>query len=286
MMLDATAGHRGPGGEVEDKPPDVDHLQHERRFLPTGAELQAFIKAVEAGPLPADAKALPPATTTWTTYFDTEDWIYLHSCDGPTAQRLRVREYEGPRDEGLATPCCLELKQTTGTSRSKVRLTAPISTLARLIGGAHDVDEQLAGSVAFPTIRRALEQRHLAPCLGTSYRRRCLASTPELRVTVDEDLTFFHPVTFGLPRENDNVVALGPSLVLEVKYAGALPVWLSRACESLKEAPGFSKFRVGMLAVRMSSVAVSQPNRATLREPLRNTSDSLARSAARQWPSL
>jgi hypothetical protein len=290
MLLDATIALLSPRSEVEDQHPTVDRLQHERRFLPTSAELELFISAIKMGPLPEANKTLQAATTTWTTYFDTEDWLYFLSCDGPTNRRLRVREYEGRRDEGLATPCYLELKQTTGTSRFKVRLTAPIATLARVIDGAEDVDgtfiDPVARSVALRTIRQALERRHFSPCVGTSYRRRCLASGPELRVTLDEDLTFFHPVSFGLPHDNQKAVALGPSRVLEVKYAGSLPDWLARACENLTEAPDFSQFRMGMLAVRTAILVTAHLNRATVREPFRDVSDLSSRSVARQSPAM
>jgi hypothetical protein len=243
---------------------DVDRLDHERRFLPTSAQLAAFIDAVKTGPLPEANKTLQAATRTWTTYLDTKDWLYLLSCDGPTARRLRVREYEGSSGQGLGAPCYLELKESSGPHRSKVRVAAPIATLARLIEGAADIDEfftdAVTWSVALRTIRQALAGERFAPCVGTSYRRRCLASAPELRVTLDEDLTFFYPVSFGAPHDNREALALGPSRVLEVKYAGELPRWLATACDGLNEAPEFSKYRSGMLAVKQAaSFVVAQP---------------------------
>jgi hypothetical protein len=79
---------------------------------------------------------------------------------------------------------------------------------------------------------------------------------------LDEDLTFFYPVSFGAPHDNRDALALGPSRVLEVKYAGSLPGWLASACDGLNEAPEFSKYRSGMLAVKQAaSFVVAQPER-------------------------
>jgi hypothetical protein len=290
LLLDATVALLRPRNDIEDKHLGIDRLAHERRFLPTSAELESFTSAIKLSPLADGDKMFQAGTTTWTTYFDTEDWLYFLSCDGPTARRLRVREYEGPREEGRATPCYLELKQTTGTSRFKVRLTAPIATLARFIDGSVDVEgmfiDPIARSAALRTIRNALEEKHFSPCVGTSYRRRCLASTPDLRVTLDEDLTFFHPVSFGLPRDNQQAVAIGPARVLEVKYAMSLPDWLAHACEGLSEAPDFSKFRIGMLAVQQAILAEAPPTRPTPRDTFCEASEASSRSPAAQLPAM
>jgi hypothetical protein len=239
--------------------PTIDRYDHERRFLPSGAELDVFIDAVQTGPLPEANKLHEPSTTTWTTYLDTDERRYLLSGDGATARRLRVREYEGESAEGLVAPCYLELKDSTGPTRSKVRVTAPIAALARFIEGA-DIEgfftDPATWTVALRTIREAVGNEHVSPRVGTSYRRRCLASGPALRVTLDEDLTFFYPVSLGAPHDNRAAVARGPARVLEVKYEGALPGWLERACAALKEARDFSKYSSGMLAVRRAASAV------------------------------
>jgi hypothetical protein len=231
------------------KHPHVDPLDRERRYLPTSAQTDAFIEALPNVPLQA-------AATIWTTYLDTDDLRCFHSCDGSMIRRLRVREYEDASEDGAEIDCYLELKQTTGASRAKVRLAAPVAILRQLIDGAAGVETYFtdgkAGSVALRAIRRTLAEGRFVPCVGTSYRRRCLAAGPALRVTLDEDLTFFHPVSLGPPRQNGEAVAVGPPRVLEVKYAGPLPGWLGRALEALNEVPDLSKFRLAMLAVQQA----------------------------------
>jgi hypothetical protein len=240
-------------------------MEHEQRFLPTSAQLDAFVDALTMGPLPKDNKRPRAATTIWTTYLDTDDGVCFLSCEGPTARRLRIREYQTPDGGGLPSPCYLELKETTGGGRSKLRITAPIATLARLIDGAEDLADSTmepAGvKLALGAIRQVLAHGHFAPCVGTSYQRRCLASSHELRVTLDEDLAFFYPASLGPPHDNGELLALGPSRVLEVKYAASLPDWLARACEGLTEAPGFSKFHLGMLAVKRAGAIAAGPIR-------------------------
>jgi len=254
------------------KHPHVDPLDRERRYLPTSAQTDAFIQAVQAAQA---AEPRQPAATVWTTYLDTEDLRCFVSCDGPIARRLRVREYEGVSGDGPETHCYLELKQTMGTSRSKVRLAAPVAILARLIEGAAGVDEFFADqegrAVALHAIKQALAVGHFVPCVGTSYRRRCLVASPELRVTLDEDLTFFHPVSLGRPRDNGEVVALGPARVLEVKYAGPLPDWLECALEALEEVPGLSKFQLGMFAVQRAAPIQAVPASRFHRSSFSNT---------------
>jgi hypothetical protein len=259
-----------------EKHPDIDPLERERRFLPSNAELNAFIQVVAAGPLPDANKARQPATTIWTTYLDTDDLRCFRSCDDSLTQRLRVREYEGVSDGGLAT-CYLELKRTMGSSRSKVRLAVPVAMLARLIEGSGDVDAFFTGrdtiGVALGAIRQELTHGPFAPCVGTTYRRRCLAAGAELRITLDEDLTFFHPVSLGAPRENRAAFAIGPPRVLEVKYAGTLPAWLGEALAALNEVPELSKFRLGMLAVQQAAQLAALPAGTFYRSPFTGPSE-------------
>jgi hypothetical protein len=261
-----TPDEAGANPSEAESHPAVDPLGRERRFLPTDAQVSTFIDALTTGPVPDAASQV--ARPTWTTYLDTSDRRYLRSCDGPIARRLRIREYEGATPGDQAAPCYLELKQTVGTSRSKVRLAAPIAVLARLVAG--DPLEGLLrdrepGDVALRELALELAQGPLAPCVGTSYQRRCLVAGPALRVTLDEDLTFFHPGALGAPHASQAALAVGPSWVLEVKYGGLMPAWLSDALAGLDELPELSKFRLGMMAVqqatRLSLVPWSGPAR-------------------------
>src|SRR5262245_64858579 len=115
----------------------VDPVEHEERFILTRAEVTRFFASIGARATIETYDQARPVAYTRTTYFDTDDSVYLRSCDGPIARRLRLREYamaasleDAPIRSGLA---CLELKQNAGTARSKVRLQSTPTLLRRLI---------------------------------------------------------------------------------------------------------------------------------------------------------
>ena len=84
-----------------------------------------------------------PIAYTRTTYFDTDDSVYLRSCDSAIARRLRLREYAmaaSMEDSPVLSYRVSGLKQNAGTVRSKVRLQASPTLLRELIEhrGQHD----------------------------------------------------------------------------------------------------------------------------------------------------
>ncbi len=85
------------GGVVESAVPQVasssDPYHHERRFLLTRSQAAAFFAAVARHTAIETYDEGRPISYTRTTYFDTDDLDYFHSCSGPNACRLRVREY-------------------------------------------------------------------------------------------------------------------------------------------------------------------------------------------------
>jgi hypothetical protein len=169
-----------------------------------------------------------------TTYYDTPELSYYRTGDGSVSRRLRIREYAGTTDpEGvpiLFDVCYLELKQSAGGMRAKLRI--PIR--------AQDAEPHLA----------RLADTTVLPQLTTWYRRSALTDEKErLRITLDESLTFCEPVALGTPCfgfEPERIIARGPSFVLEVKAWDRLPRWLDDCLDELGEATGFSKFMTGM----------------------------------------
>jgi hypothetical protein len=167
-----------------------------------------------------------------TTYFDTHDLEYYRS----RGCRLRVREYASATraDEvpTVADVCYLEVKRSIDGRRTKTRLALR----------PDQVDAELAAMVDVP----------LMPCVTTLYRRRALVDDAgTLRVTLDDGVRFCRPRAIGAPLDyaEHDVIAHGPSLVLEYKSSAPPPVWLARALTLVDEAIGFSKFTLGMDAV-------------------------------------
>jgi hypothetical protein len=252
---------------------NVDPFEHEQRFVLTRAQVIAFYSAI--GPRAALElyDKVRPISYTRTTYLDTDDFAYFRSCEGPVARRVRVREYavasslaDTPVLSGISY---LELKQNAGTSRSKVRISAPPAVLRGILQGGAQGDDvaaevaQLEPLAALRAIQEELATGTLAPRLTTWYRRTCMTGEGgRVRITLDENLTFCRAQPLGDAGEAvgaTDAFATGPARILEVKHWGETPEWLSRAVEGLSAAPNFSKFRMGMLALQQKGEAPELP---------------------------
>jgi hypothetical protein len=253
----------------------VESVEHEERFVLTRAQVTRFFATIGGRATIETYDQARPIAYTRTTYFDTDDAFYLRSCAGRIARRLRLREYgmaasmeDAPVLSGTA---CLELKQNSGTARSKVRIQASPTLLRLLIerrGQRDPAFEALEPLSALATLQKELSIPTIAPRLTTWYRRAAMtAESGRLRITLDERLTFCRPQLVGVvgaevaPSPAD-IVAPGPARILEIKYWGDQPLWLAQALEGLEPAHGFSKFRIGMAAIARKMQALVHPIRA------------------------
>jgi len=264
----------------------IDPFEHEQRYILTRAQAIGFYEAIGPRALLELYDAERPICYTRTTYLDTDDYAYFRSCDEPVARRLRIREYAAAYAVGetpvLSGMCFLELKQSVGTTRSKIRLEAPPAVLQEILDGrraasgpvvmpADAAAERAAESDgdgmeplrAIEVLRSELAAGRLAPRLSTMYRRTCMTGEGgRVRITLDEGLIFSLPQPIGAagePAPARDVVATGPARVLEIKHWGETPEWLARAVDGLSPAPSFSKFRVGMLALKQHGAAPTLP---------------------------
>jgi hypothetical protein len=251
----------------------VESSEHEERFILTRAQVTQFFATISARATVETYDRVRPVAYTRTTYFDTEDSVYLRSCDGPIARRLRLREYAMASSledaPVLSAIACLELKQTMGTARSKVRLQASPTLLRRLIELRGQRDPAIASLEplsALATMEQELAIATMAPRLTTWYRRAAMtAESGRLRITLDERLTFCRPQHVGVigaeiaPNPAD-VIAPGPARILEIKHWGDRPVWLASALHGLEPAHRFSKFKMGMGAMNQRFGAPADTN--------------------------
>jgi hypothetical protein len=268
-----------------------DPFEHEERFLLTRGQVGHLLEAIGRRATTETYDPARPISYTRTTYFDTDDFAYLRSCEGPLARRLRVREYalaaslaEPPAFSGAAF---LELKQNAGTARSKVRLSASPELLCRLLDPARAGDARLdalaphSSRSPLATLEREIRTPGMAPRLTTWYRRVCLsAEEGRVRITLDQNLTFYRPQPFGRAGEPSgpspaDAVAAGPARILEVKLWGEIPDWLAAAVDGLRPAPRFSKFRTGMMALgrRIAPSADGEADPASVPTPIALTSE-------------
>jgi hypothetical protein len=266
------------GGAFESSPPElnqaypvIDPFQIEQRFLLTRAQLVGFFGAVARHATLELYDRAHPISYTRTTYFDTDDGAYFQSCETPVSRRLRLREYasaasieQAPTLTGI---CFLELKQNAGKVRSKVRVAAPPAVLADFLRRQGTFDAHAAGLQDLAALRAIKDElvagRSVKPRLTTWYRRSCMtAEGGRIRITFDENLTFCQPQHMGAIGEivgPQDVIAHGPARVLEIKQFGETPDWLLRAITGLNPANNFSKFRVGMTAMRQRGAEPDVP---------------------------
>jgi hypothetical protein len=256
-------GVPGSAGDPSHSATALDPFENEQRYVLTRAQAVDFFASVGTRVALELYDRSRPVSFTRTTYLDTEDFAYFRSCDSPIARRLRIREYAVAAAPDavayLSGVCFLELKQTSGTARSKIRLSAPPPALARIIasGGRVSPDDPMLSVVeplaALDALGDELQTARMAPRLSTWYRRTCMTGEGgRVRITLDEGLLFSLPQPIGAPGSPVaplDVIARGPGRVLEIKHWGETPEWLGNAVEELNAAPHFSKFHIGMLAL-------------------------------------
>jgi len=253
----------------------VDPVEHEERFILTRAEVTRFFASIGARATVETYDQARPIAYTRTTYFDTDDSVYLRSGDGPIARRLRLREYAmaaSLEDAPILSPtACLELKQNAGTARSKVRLQASPTLLRHLIERRGQRDPAFASLEplsALAALEKELSIASIAPRLTTWYRRASMtAESGRLRITMDERLTFCRAQLVGVvgaevaPSPAD-IIAPGPARIIEVKHWGDRPLWLSWALDGMEPAREFSKFKMGMAALNRKLESLVHPDAA------------------------
>lgn len=157
-------------------------------------------------------------------YFDTPDYLLIrHSLEKPLyKEKLRLRSY------GIATPetpVFVELKKKYDSIVYKRRIEMPESQAMDYLLHNHLVyDSQIAHEVDY-CLRT---YRHLAPKVLLSYEREAFYDkfNPDFRMTFDRNILW---------RNNDldlkseiygNSILNDDQILLEVKTAGAIPLWL------------------------------------------------------------
>ena len=231
------------------------HPESEHKFVLSPANAVSFLRALDPHMTPLSYDPAHPDAWTRTTYLDTDDFAYLRSSATRTHRRLRVREYaaasagNAPR---LTGACFVELKENTGTLRSKIRCAAPAEDIAALLRGEIPGGSRLTSrsNAAWIALLKRIIDEQPRPRVTTWYRRdTLLAESGRVRVTVDAGFAVCAPVAPGAPGTPATPATILESLdatIVEVKLAGEKPEWLSRAMETVEEAHGFSKFRRAM----------------------------------------
>jgi hypothetical protein len=238
--------------------------EHEIKFAVPMAQIDVFFAETGGRLCPQVYDEALPVAFSRTTYLDTPERAYLASSRESVSRRLRIREYAGAAAAGepvrLMDLCYLEYKESHAGQRSKARVRVAAHDIAeilqrpaRLVDGLRNPTRSELRSAQ--VLVRELEGKRLLPQLTTWYRRQSLRDASGcVRVTLDTELAFCHPIPLGagsagqpvLPAER--VAGHAPACLLEVKSMGEPPAWLERAMRTLGKPPGtrLSKYAMGM----------------------------------------
>ena len=253
--------------------------EHEHKFLVDPSSAQSFILRLNGRLAPEPFDGANPIRYTRTTYLDTPEGGYLRTSGTGFVRRVRVRQYAcAPNLSStphLTGENFLELKETRGKWRRKARWSASAIQIIQWLQGRTPpdmvdgcADESFRESLR--TLYEHLRRGWLLPCLTTWYRRsQWRACEGTVRLTLDHDVQFSAPVSLLAPGAAPEPALVKESLglsILELKYVGDPPPWLSSAMCNLEEAQGFSKFGRGMQAVLGRFAASIAANRASPNE--------------------
>jgi len=206
-----------------------------------------------------------PYTFVRTTYLDTLDLDYLLSHRASMARSVRVRRYATsatPNDVATLSPWCfLELKESMGIRRRKVRTRLAPAACPHLLDGSIGLDE-LADRSPLPGLALVAEELRghlLRPTITTWCRRRAfVADAGNVRITIDQDVSYCLSAPDDLASDEPGPVRLyrrGAADVVELKCHGDCPISLLELFEGVPEAPSFTKYRAGMELSRRARLA-------------------------------
>ena len=211
--------------------------RYEIKYLVAAREIPA-IRAALGEYLTADAHGDPDwGYAVYSVYWDSPNYaLFWEKVEGLMVRRkVRLRRYVGSDD------LFLEIKQRVDRTQQKRRLRLTAAEARERFGAdpGHDITD--------PVVREAwmLFRRHnLAPKCAIRYRRRAFMGRyePTLRVNFDTRIQY-RMAGFDLVTPFDTGAAvLDPrTAVMEVKFTGRVPLWLTKTIA-----------RLGVPMVRMS----------------------------------
>lgn len=186
--------------------------------------------------------------TIYNIYYDTPNSDVARECSNTRSykEKLRLRSYvpvTDPQDMVF-----VELKKKESGVGNKRRIKIPYQQAVELI--EHGVYPQLAADAYLPNqvakeIVQYLQFYPVRPTVYLQYDRIALfgKDNPEFRLTIDDNIrarrTHFD---FGA-RADDTLLLTAGTYILEVKFLGAMPMWMARKFSEMGLfSRGFSKY--------------------------------------------
>lgn len=212
--------------------------RYEKKYLTDAASAEAFFARI--------APYIRPdpfgETRICNCYYDTPDRLLIRrSLDKPHyKEKLRLRCYGVPTDDSTAF---VELKKKYDGVVYKRRIALPYPEAETFLSGEGGVapDLQIAREIRW--MFRLYQG--LAPAMALHYQRCAYYASDDadLRITVDSDIRY-RTYDLDLRAGTAGELLLPPDArLLELKIAGAMPLWLSSALDECRIRPGsFSKY--------------------------------------------
>ena len=178
----------------------------------------------------------------YSVYWDSPEWAtFWEKVEGLKVRRkLRLRRYVGGADVWL------EVKQRIDRTQQKRRLRLP-ADVARAVLDPGTGDDDGVPFLDHPVVQEArilCRRARLAPRMAILYRRRPYVGrwTPTVRVNFDTRIQYrARGIDLTEPFVTGKYVLDPDEAVMEIKYTGRVPLWLTKAIA-----------RFGLPVVRMS----------------------------------
>lgn len=214
--------------------------RYEKKYMADAAACDAFFARISPYICPDQYGE----TRICNCYYDTPGHLLIRrSLDKPRyKEKLRLRCYGIPTDDSIAFA---EVKKKYNGVVYKRRISLPHREAVEFLSG---------GEVEIPSqdvqIAREIQWMFrlypgLSPALALHYLRRAYYASddPALRITVDSDIRF-RTYDLDLRAGEAGECLLPPDArLLELKIAGAMPLWLSSALDACRIYPtSFSKY--------------------------------------------
>ena len=213
----------------------------EKKYLLSAQQYRAFIAALE----PFVKRDRYFESDIMSLYYDTPDYRLIRaSIEKPVfKEKIRLRSYGVPRS---ADDVFLEIKRKYKGVVYKRRSVMPLSRAAGFPETARDtqIEKELARCFVF--------YAGLAPRMLITYKRHAYTalSDPELRITFDSELLFRdYDLRLDKGIYGRKLLPHGER-IMEIKIAGAMPLWLAGLLDELKIYPdSYSKYGTAYLTL-------------------------------------
>lgn len=211
--------------------------RYEKKYLLTKDELENFMSKIRQYIIP-DKHGL---STVCSLYLDTPDYLLIRNSIDAKAykEKLRIRSYGVPDDD---TKVFFEIKKKYRDIVYKRRVSMKKRTAFEYIkSGVPPMDTQIMREIDY--LMKFYRQPKPGVCILCQREAYFASDDPDVRLTFDHDLRY----RFGFPNKENitdgvPIVADG-ECVMEIKTAGAMPLWLARALSECKIYPkSFSKY--------------------------------------------